>query len=255
MPRYYGTEGGDRWKGTFEDERADGYEGDDVLRGMDGDDQLLGQAGDDRLNGDNGDDVLMGGEGADFLIGGRGTDYASYVNATGSVAINIRTRENTGEAEGDVFFGIERFRLSSHDDGFIGGIRDDWVAGYAGRDGLDGGGGDDTLNGGDGDDLLIGGRGADKLIGEAGDDTMSGGVGADQFYITGQGFGNDLVDDFKNGEDVIRVVGFDGVDDISDLVISANGSGWAVITFPDGSSLTLKNIAVADVDATDFLWI
>ena len=254
MPRYYGTVDGDRWNGSADGDRADGYEGDDVFRGMNGDDQLLGQAGDDRLNGDAGDDVLEGGVGADILIGGRGIDYASFVHAEGSVAINIRTGENNGEAAGDRFFGIERFRLSSHDDGFIGGIRDDWVAGYGGRDGLDGQGGNDTLNGGDGDDLLVGGRGDDKLIGEAGNDTLQGGRGVDQFYITGQGFGNDLVDDFKNGEDVVRIVGFDGVDDFSDLAISANGSGWAVITFPDGSSLTLKNVAVADLDASDFLW-
>jgi len=255
MPRYYGTPEGDRWLGSAAGERADGYDGHDRLLGLEGDDQLLGQAGDDRLVGGEGDDVLEGGAGGDVLVGGRGTDYASFVHAAEGVTIDFQEDVFTGEAEGDRFFMIERFRLTDHDDVYVGLRRSDWVAGYGGDDALDGLTGDDTLNGGDGDDVLRGGRGEDKLIGEAGDDAMTGGAQADQFWFTGQGFGHDTVTDFENGVDLLRVTGFAGADDFGDLTVSANGAGWAVITFPDGSSITLTGVASGEVDATDFLWI
>ena len=40
----------------------------------------------------------------------------------------------------------------------------------------------------------------------------------------------------------------------ANLTISTNGSGWAVITLPDGSSITLTNVVAGLVDASDFLF-
>ena len=98
------------------------------------------------------------------------------------------------------------------------------------------------------------GNGDDKLIGEGGNDSLTGGAGADQFRVTTALFGADTVADFQNGVDKIRVTGVAGWDNFNDVVVSSNGSGWAVITFPDGSSITLTGVVAGLVDATDFLW-
>ena len=105
--------------------------------------------------------------------------------------------------------------------------------------------------------MIDGGADADKIYGEAGDDTLTGGGGADRFILNAGAFGADVITDFENGVDKIRILesAFATVGDgFSDLTISANGSGWAVVTFADGSSITLTGVTVAQVDASDFAW-
>ena len=60
-----------------------------------------------------------------------------------------------------------------------------------------------------------------------------------------------MVTDFQNGSDYIRVTGIAGVDDIGDLTISQNGA-HTLITFPDGSTITLNGVSAASLDAGDF---
>ena len=67
--------------------------------------------------------------------------------------------------------------------------------GYLGNDKISGGSGNDILNGGNGDDLLVGGEGKDKLI---------GGKGKDIFKLS-NGYGYDLIQDFKNNQDKIFI--------------------------------------------------
>jgi hypothetical protein len=164
------------------------------------------------------------------------------------VTINLTTGTHTGEAAGDVFNSIEHFQLSNGftlADSFTGSAGDDWVAGYKGVDTLNGMGGNDTLNGGDHNDVINGGDGADKIIGDTGNDSLTGGTGADQFRVTTLAFGNDTITDFENGVDKIRVTGVAAWNDFSDVVVSTNGSGWAVVTFSDGSSITLTGMIAA----------
>ncbi len=92
-------------------------------------------------------------------------------------------------------------------------------------------------------------------MGGGGDDSLTGGSGADQFWANAGLFGNDTVHDFENGIDKIRLTTIPGVDDFTDLAVSANGSGWAVITLPDGSTITLTGVSIGQVDASDFLFI
>ncbi|MGL5134586.1 MAG: hypothetical protein ACRC78_18815, partial [Planktothrix sp.] len=66
--------------------------------------------------------------------------------------------------------------------------------------------GDDTLDGGEGNDILTGGQGNDWLVGAGGDDTLTGGAGNDRFYLASS-FGNNLITDFNNGEDIIALTG------------------------------------------------
>jgi len=248
---------GDTYTGSAGDDEVRGYDGNDTLNGSGGIDTLRGENGADILNGDDGDDLLHGGAGADQLNGGNGVDTAVYLLATAGVSINLTTGVHTGEAAGDTFNSVEHFQLTNGFtlvDSFTGSAGNDWVAGYKGVDNLNGMDGNDTLNGGEHNDVLDGGAGADKLYGGTGNDQETGGAGADQFTINAKAFGADTVTDFENGVDKIRIQGVAGWDDFSDVAVSANGSGWAVITFPDGSTITLTGVLASAVDASDFLW-
>ncbi|MFK4985391.1 M10 family metallopeptidase C-terminal domain-containing protein, partial [Klebsiella pneumoniae] len=74
----------------------------------------------------------------------------------------------------------------------------------------------DALFGLAGNDTLIGGAGADVFYGGSGDDTMTGGGGPDRFVLDQQQSGNDVVTDFKLGQDRIDVSG-DNVVSLVDL--------------------------------------
>jgi len=247
----------DSFTGSAGDDEVRGYDGADTLNGAGGIDTLRGENGNDILNGDDGDDLLNGGAGADALHGGNGTDTAVYLLATAGVTINLTSGVNAGEALGDTYDSIEHFQLSNGFtliDTFTGSAGADWVAGYKGVDNLNGMAGNDTLNGGEHNDVLNGGADNDKLIGGAGDDNLTGGTGSDQFWANAGAFGHDTVTDFENGVDHIRLTGIAGVTSFANLTISTNGSGWAVVTLPDGSNITLTGITAGQVDASDFLF-
>jgi Ca2+-binding RTX toxin-like protein len=148
-----------------------GDNGANQLYGNAGHDLLYGQGGGDTLSGGDGNDHLAGGAGADYHDGGAGLDYARYDGAATALVLNLGyAAANTGEAQGDIYVGIE---------GLVGGAYADSISGDAGLNhlfGLGGGdyifglGGTDALYGGDGDDNLDGGASADRLDGGAGFD-------------------------------------------------------------------------------------
>jgi Ca2+-binding RTX toxin-like protein len=163
-------------------ERAVGGSGNDTLIGNAGSNVLQGRGGNDNLSGGDSGDTLLGGAGADALDGGAGLDYASYADATVGVGLNLTSGIHTGDALGDTFVNIERYRLSSFADTFIGSASGDYAYGNNGNDVLSGAGGVDklygqgdidTLNGDAGNDILIGGAGADIFNGGADRDTAS----------------------------------------------------------------------------------
>jgi Ca2+-binding RTX toxin-like protein len=119
-------------------------------------DTLTGDVNANVLDGGAGNDILIGGAGADTLIGGAGTDTASYTTSTLAVIASLaNAANNTGDAAGDTYSGVEN------------------LTGGAGNDTLTGDAGANALDGGNGNDILIGGAGADALTGGAGTDTAS----------------------------------------------------------------------------------
>jgi Ca2+-binding RTX toxin-like protein len=130
-----------------------GNDGDNLLFGLAGNDTLEGRGGFDTLNGQAGDDVLDGGAGADLLQGREDTDTASYASASAAVTADLGAPgNNTGDAAGDHYVGIENLTGSAHADVLRG---------------------DDAFNvirGGDGDDAMDGRLGLDSLYGGAGND-------------------------------------------------------------------------------------
>jgi serralysin len=179
-------------------ENASGGSGDDFLYGNVAANNLIGNAGNDQLSGYDGNDVLNGGAGADKLYGGAGLNFASYATAGAAVVARLsQPGANSGDAAGDLYFGIAGLAGSRFDDALFG----DGNANIL--NGLDG---NDRLSGYAGDDNLIGGNGNDIFYGASGNDTLSGGAGADSFAFTSplDGTANvDRITDFLAGVDRI----------------------------------------------------
>jgi Ca2+-binding RTX toxin-like protein len=108
----------------------------------------------------------------------------------------------------------------------------------------------DYMYGFGGNDKLDGGKGADFLGGGAGRDVLTGGAGNDIFIFTAGG-----------GRDVIKDFDANSSDDKMDLIWIQNGMTYevgknadkdAVITFEDGSSVTLDGVRMNQIGVEDF---
>ena len=258
---------------------VNGNDGADTLNGGEGNDILNGGAGDDILNGGEGDDTLDGGTGADMLDGGPGSDYASYQNSAVAVLVRLHAAHAVryGDAEGDTLIDIEHLVGSQYNDILAGDGEDNILKGEDGDDVLYGGpaGGDDMMYGGNGDDRIFGGKGNDILTGGEGNDVLKGGPGADTIIVDGDEmdvlyggpdqdtfrfFPSDLgggsIRDFSDGEDVIDLTEFTGINSIDDLDIVSHGdnvrielSGTDYLT-----TIILSDFDVNNLDTSDFLF-
>ncbi len=225
----------------------------EIVQGSAFNDVLRGNGFANTLDGGDGNDILDGFQGIDVTDGGLGDDWHYVDNASDTVL------EAAGEGTADRVFASTSYSLAAAAEIEIlstalqTGVTAINLTGNSFGQAVVGNNGVNRIDGGGGHDTLYGHGGADTLIGGAGDDTLWGGAGADEFQYTAAGSGHDLVRDFQNGVDHIRLM-VPGADDFSDLAVSANGSGWAVITLPDGSTITLHGVTTGQVDASDFLF-
>ncbi len=98
----------------------------------------------------------------------------------------------------------------------FGGDGNDTMTGGSGHDQLFGGDGNDQMWGEDGDDLLEGGNGDDRLYGGYGNDILDGGAGndyleggaGDDTYIFRAGDGQDTINNYGGGDDLLKFVDF-----------------------------------------------
>jgi hypothetical protein len=125
-----------------------------------------------------------------------------------------------------------------------------WLGGYIGDDLVIGGSGNDTLAGEADNDTLKGGRSNDHLAGGAGNDTfvletVGGGDTITDFDL-GDANNDGLTNDRLDVSDLRDAQGHPVK--TSDVVVSSDGSGNAVLTFPGGESVTLQGISAAQVD-------
>lgn len=113
---------------------------------------------------------------------------------------------------------------------------------------------EDVLHGNSGDNLIKGLAGLDQLYGHKGNDILTGGGDADIFHFS-TGDGHDTITDFENGLDSANISGWKAISDFDDLMQHhiAFNNGDAIITAGQ-DSLTLMDVAKADLDAGDFVF-
>ncbi|WP_371259555.1 beta strand repeat-containing protein [Bradyrhizobium sp. URHD0069] len=170
------------------------------------------------------------GYGGDDQITGNGNTQLGYNNATSGVTIDM----TTGNAAGDASVGHDTF---------------------TGVSSVIGSNFDDTISGSNASEIFNGGSGNDTIRGRGGNDAMTGGAGADTFvYATGDGA--DQITDFLHVQgDRIDVTGVGGVLGLSDIVSHAAQQGSdTVITFSPGNSISLQNVTLGSLVASDFIF-
>ena len=118
--------------------------------------------------------IISGTATATAYIGSTFYEQVSYADATAAVGAYLAAPvNNSGDAAGDTYVGIEQLVGTAFNDVLAGDGAANLLDGKAGGDLLYGYGGADYLYGGDGDDMLEGGAGADFMDGGNGFDTVS----------------------------------------------------------------------------------
>ncbi|WP_088623727.1 Hint domain-containing protein [Oceanicola sp. 22II-s10i] len=247
----YGGAGNDTiWESTGDD-YIDGGDGDDRIDGSSGADTIYGGLGNDSITGGDGNDLIYYGEGADSVDGGAGNDTIDDV--AGINSYNYNNYLSGGDGNDEIYAGDGQ-------DTVLGGNDNDSIYAEGGNDSIDGGSGNDSLSGGDGNDTIQGGDGVDTISGGTGNDSLSGGTGNDVFRVSA-GDGQDTITDFDMGDadldgftnDQLDITGLLADDNqqakIWDAVVSNDGSGNAVLTFPRGESVTLYGVSPAQADS------
>ena len=242
--RLHGGGGHDILYGESGDDTLDGGAGTDVLAGHEGDDELHGGEGNDELDGGEGADTLDGGSGDDDMYGGAGADTFVFGNAHGNDGVyDFVAGEDKIDLTGlsDVS-GLHDLLITSDEDGVTIDLTE-FGGGTIFLEGLSAG----DL---DADDFIFP---DDWVVDGTGDDGLWGGTGADIFVFRA-GHGNDTINDFTDGEDVIDLTAFTEITGFADLSIAADGAA-AVIdlsTQQGGGTIRLENFDVDDLDADDF---
>jgi Ca2+-binding RTX toxin-like protein len=262
---------------------------DDVIDAGAGNDSIDSGLGNDLINAGAGDDEIFldGSLQNDTIIGGETEETVSEGDRINFSAISDGllidfTAEGTGTiTDGTAttqFSEIERFQMGTGADTVIGSDGVEEIIGNYGNDSILAGGGDDTIFSGFDSDYVDGGDGNDSILSSSGSDTVAGGAGDDQIdlgpsdgetdlLILADGSGNDVVSSFETptdngdgtftGRDQFDVTGLTDASgnpvSTEDVVVSQDGVGNAVLTFPGGESVTLVGVPITAVQSTEQL--
>ncbi|KMK67516.1 calcium-binding protein [Puniceibacterium sp. IMCC21224] len=250
-----GGGGNDRLSGSDGNDTVEGFGGNDNIGGGPGDDVLTGNSGNDTLGGGLGDDSVHGGYGNDVMAGGPGDDLMSGEKGDDTMGASFGDDTVYGS------WGRDSLGGGTGSDLLDGGRHDDAIGGGEGNDTVLGGDGDDFLAGGGRHDSVDGGNGLDTINGGSGNDTLTGGTGADMFVFNSMNTGEaDLVTDFEDGLDRIRLGGvegmgrqgrFDGLD-IADAMI--DGTAGATVSY-HGHVISMIGVSAADLGVSDFVFV
>jgi Ca2+-binding RTX toxin-like protein len=173
----------------------------------------------------DGNDTVIGSENSEFINGNTGSDSL------------------IGNGENDTLRG------GKQDDILDGGSGNDFLAGDLDQDIVRGGDGNDNLYGGRNSDQLFGDAGDDILSGDKDNDTLTGGTGKDTFVLV-TGGGLDVITDFENNIDIIKLP--DGVT-FNDILLQPSSGNTLVIVQSTGEQLAqINNISVGNLTAASF---
>jgi Ca2+-binding RTX toxin-like protein len=221
-----------------------------------------------------GNDLINGGVGADAIFGEGGDDTIQLTDAFGDDTI---VGGETGETNGDTLdaTGVTTdtsVTFTDPETGTISSGADD--ANFAEIENVLLGSGDDTVTGSNGDDAVDLGQGEDVADMGKGDDTVGLGKDSDgtpdgdkDVVIFSDGDGDDTILDFDapitnpdgtlTGIDTLDVSGLNDADgnpvNVADVTTTENPDGDAVLTFPNGESLTLVGIPASAVTTPEQL--
>ncbi|MES2961494.1 MAG: tandem-95 repeat protein [Pseudomonadota bacterium] len=106
---------------------------------------------------------------------------------------------------------------------------------------------------GDGNDTIIGNDQDNKIWGGRGSNTETGGVGKDTFIIKQNAATQDVITDFKVGEDKIDLSDFKNLD-LASLNLSQLAND-VIISFESGQKIILQNLQVNQVSVDSFVGI
>ena len=233
----YGGDGNDILFGDAGSDTLNGGAGDDEIHGGTGNDTLYGGEGKDVFiyaNGDGNDTIKDYQDGQDILqISNDTISKASIITNTNHYTdLIITIGENTVTLEADEADDLKEVNLKDSQGSFSLSLSTEtitlgedfcgtmdaskylyWRRTIDGRKSINAISiiGDDFLNtiyAGKAGGTYNGGAGNDVLYGGDGDDTLYGGIGNDTFVYSNGG-GNDIIKDYSEGEDVIRIA--DGV--------------------------------------------
>ena len=261
----------------------EGGGGNDHILGGTGNDSIAGEDGNDTLYGGAGNDVITGGGGDDLLVSDTAPfDPLDHPSGSSGAATSL-TVINSSDAPVGLWWIDQSGALVPYSTIAAGGSRvqptfetHNWVL-------LDADGQaleyipaglnqtityteptlSNTLDGEAGNDTLVGGVGSDSLTGGIGDDSLSGGAGDDTFLFA-DGFGADTITDFSITDDNRDGVTNDQLDvsalydqdsnpvnvwDVTVTDTNGDGSGDAVLLFPNGESITLAGIRPDQVNS------
>ena len=232
-----------------------GNSDDNILSGNASDNALYGLAGADRLYGEAGNDHLDGGGGPDQMIGGTGNDTYIVDNLSDIVF------EKPGEGTDTLWTSVNRGLDNDFENIVLFGSAT-IAGGNALNNTVSGNARGNNLYGGGGSDSLYGQAGYDRLIGEDGNDYMTGGKGMDAYYggagydyaILEKGGGVDYFVDWNAAQDRV-VFDSDIFSSIGAAVKAAFQNGTDVVIWDGQDGIVLQNARVADLTASNFLFV
>ncbi|WP_430463904.1 Hint domain-containing protein [Tabrizicola sp.] len=276
----HGDEGNDDLRGSTGNDTLYGGTGNDSLFGGSGEDHLYGGDGDDQLHTGPGNDTVFAGMGSDTIIlstghgtnvfvGGEDLDGTDVDVIDATLLLDDTSVTFTGNEAGTIASGtdgatfseIEEIRTGAGNDTVDASVTTSGVA-------LNTGAGNDSILGGSGDDTITADTGTDIVEGGAGDDLINLGNDAEADVIVfADGDGNDTLSGFDipldNGDGTFT--GVDQLDvsgltdalgnpvNVDDVTVGDDGFGNAVLTFPNGESLTLTGVAPSQLGSPEIL--
>ena len=208
-----------------------GDTGNNVLTGGDGDDQLSGGGGGhDKLYGGNGNDTLYSDGGASDMNGGAGVDTADFSGNSTGVHVDLGIGFVTYAGQFTIP-SLERFDLVDIE----------------------------NLNGSNFNDSLVGDAGNNVLRGNQGNDGLWGAGGSDTFVYERKfgavDFGKDTIFDFDTSHDHLQIDHsiFNNFAAVQSHMQQVGND--TVITYDAADTITLLNVHVASLHASDFVFV